>query len=526
MASILTLPVSAERAQGEERGLDHGVGAAVVTALTGFTLVVHGYHPYAEDGGLYLAGVKKLLHPELYPYWSEFVTEHLRFSIFAPMVAGLVRGSHADLMTVMFSLYVLSCWITLFAAWQLAARCYVSRNARCGAVSLLAAWLTLPVAGTSLLLMDPYVSARSLSTPCSLLALVGMLDFIGETGSDGARRWRGLAICVGALAVAAAMHPLMAAYALGCVLLLGCMRCDRRLVRVAGTTGLCVVAVAMAAILHWTAPAESTAYLRVALTRTYWFVSHWEWYEQFGLVAPLVILSAVGLGRRTGREASGTVLARVGVVAGAMALVVAVLFARVESETHLVARLQPLRMFQLVYVVMILRIGAALGERFLRRQVAWWVATFGVLGGVMLYAEQQTYANSSHIELPGVESRNDWEQAFVWIRRNTAVDARFAMDAHYITGQGEDAQSFRAIAERSAMPDYSKDGGEAAITPGLAYQWMTGEAAQEQLNTMPDATRVAVLRPLRVDWVILRRDADTSFFCAYENASVEVCRLP
>ena len=91
--------------------------------------------------------------------------------------------------------------MTLFAAWLLAARCYKSREARGGAVALLAVWLTLPIAGTSLMLMDPYVTARSLSTPCGLLALVGALQFLLPglmEGERSRRRWRGLALCCGA----------------------------------------------------------------------------------------------------------------------------------------------------------------------------------------------------------------------------------------------------------------------------------------------------------------------------------------
>jgi hypothetical protein len=526
LASILTLPVSAEKAQSEDRALDHGFGAALVTLLTVLALAIHGYHPYAEDGGLYLAGAKKLLHPELYPYWSGFVTEHLRFSLFAPMVAELVRGSHLDLMTVMFGLHVLSFWMTLYAGWQLAARCYVGREERCGAVALLAVWLGLPIAGTSLMLMDPYVSARSLSTPCSLLALVGMLDFLDRSGLDTGGRWRGLAICVGAMAVAVSVHPLMAAYALGWLLLLACMLCDDKTLRVAGMLGLCAIAIFLAAMLCWTSPRESAVYVRVALTRSYWFVARWEWYEQFGLIAPLVILGAVGFVRKGGRDAAVNALSRVGVVSGAVACVVALLFARADSTSLLVSRLQPLRIFQIVYVLFILVVGAASGERFLRRQAVRWVMTFSLLGGVMLYAERQTFPRSSHIELPEVASDNDWEQAFLWIKKNTPVDARFAMNPRYITEPGEDAQSFRAIAERSALPDYSKDGGEASITPQLAHEWMTGVSAQEQLDSMTDAERLASLKPLGVDWVVLRRGTQTKFPCEYVGATVEVCRLP
>ena len=84
----------------------------------------------------------------------------------------------------------------------------------------------------------------------------------------------------------------------------------------------------------------------------------------------------------------------------------------------------------------------------------------------MICAERTTFPASRHLELPGAlvwkssgSKGNAWEQAFVWISRNTPKNAMFALDAEYITKPGEDAQGFRAIAERSVLPDYSKDGG-------------------------------------------------------------------
>jgi hypothetical protein len=540
LATSLVSPLSSAAVERDRHRRERGLAAWLVTALTLLTVVVHGYHPYAEDGGLYLPEIKRLLHPELYPQGAEFVVGHLRFSIFAPVMAGLVRWSHLPVEMVLLLVHLASFWTTLFAAWVLAARCYKSREARCGAVTLLAAWITLPVAGTSLMLMDPYVTARSFSTPFSLLALVGAVEFLLPRDGAGLAGWsasqvRGLMLCCGALVGAGAMHPLMGAYALGCVIVLGCAMSSTRQVRVWGTMGLCCAAVAVAGAVQMSGVPESKAYLSVVLTRYYWFLSEWHWYELMGLVAPLAILGVVafrprGLSRRGGDDAVRVGLARMAVVSGVMAVTVAVLFARVGLATHSVARLQPLRIFQLVYVVMILVVGAALGERVLQRSTARWVVVFSLLAGVMMFAERKTYPESARVELLGAmpwsAPENPWEQAFVWISRNTSQDALFALDSHYINLPGEDAQGFRAIAERSVLPDYSKDGGVVANKPALTGEWMQGVAAQATLSTENDAARMEALRPLGVRWVVLDRGAATGFRCDYANGVVKVCRLP
>jgi hypothetical protein len=355
----------------------------LVTFLTLLVLIVHGYHPYAEDGGLYMAGIKSLLDPTLYPHETAFVTEHLRFSLFAPMVAAIVLWSHLSLPVVLLSLYLATIWLTLFAAYLLAARCYDSPEARIGAVALLATWITLPIAGTSLMLMDPYVTARSFSTPCVLLALVGVLGAFPLESGRNASRSRGLILCGASLACAAAMHPLMAAYGFGCVLVLGCMLSPTRRLRVWGTALLCLTALSMAAAMQAMAPIESALYVRIEMTRYYWFPGSWHSYEKIGLAAPLVILAIVGWRSLRSHDVASVALARMAVICGSVATIVAMLFARQQLATHLVARLQPLRIFQVVYIVMILSVGSLLAERILQRRFLRWAAAFLFLAGVM-----------------------------------------------------------------------------------------------------------------------------------------------
>src|SRR5439155_25320405 len=140
------------------------------------------------------------------------------------------------------------------------------------------------------------------------LAGGGALGFLlprFEMEEDGRPdRRRGWALCCAGLVGAGMMHPLMAAYGVGAVLLLGAVLSRSRRVRVWGTVVLGLTAVAMAAGLQLSAPPESAVYQRVVLTRDYWFLSQWHWYELIGLMAPLVILSVVAMGQRREGDAA------------------------------------------------------------------------------------------------------------------------------------------------------------------------------------------------------------------------------
>jgi hypothetical protein len=498
----------------------------VVTALTVMAVGIHGYHPYAEDAGLYVTGVKKLLNASLYPYWSGFVTAQLRFSFFAPIIADLVRVSHLGVMTVMFAIYCMTTWLTLFGAWLIAGQCYWRREARYCAVSLLALWLTMPIAGTSLLLVDPYVSARSISTPFSLIAIAAALDVRRRVFGGGPDLWRSLTVCLLSLLAGFAVHPLMSGYTLECVVLLTCLSLPGRSDRIAATAGACCAAFLFAICLVRLSSAESADYVRVAQTRTYWFLSSWHWYELLGLIAPLLLLELMRVPALRLRNNAASALAHTALAAGVTGFAIAILSTGESPLSLVVARLQPLRVFQCIYILMILAVGATLGERVLKHHPIRWFAMFSALGSVMVFVQVETFPNSAHIELPWAAPLNDWERGFVWIREHTPTDSIVAMDANYITDKGEDAQSFRAIAERSAIPDYAKDGGVASIAPDLTEQWIAGEELQSGLDGATDAQRIEKLRGSFARWIVLAQSAQTDFACPYSNKSMKVCRIP
>jgi len=83
------------------------------------------------------------------------------------------------------------------------------------------------------------------------------------------------------------------------------------------------------------------------------------------------------------------------------------------------------------------------------------------------------YANASifHVEWPWARPRNEWAEAFVWIRQNTPTDSIFAIDPYYMNIAGEDAIGFRALAQRSRLADAIKDRGSASMFPALAENW-------------------------------------------------------
>jgi hypothetical protein len=477
-----------------------------IALLTPAVLLVHGYHPLADDGAVYVTGIKKLVNPSLYQPDAVFASSPTHLSIFAHVLAALLRWGHVQLPILLLVCHVASIFLFLLASWRVANRIFSTRRACWGAVLLAACCFTLPVGGTSLSIMDPYVTARSFSTPLSLFALAAVLD----------EKWAESILWLG---LAALLHPLMAGYAAIAMFTLALV--NRRKwwsVGLWAGLGWLLCAVIFLATRH---ADPSVAYNRAALSRSYFFLSSWRWYEYPGLLMPLLLLGIGGSQRRAPWPARALAIAAT--VLGGCALLVSLCFVH-RSGSLLLARLQVLRAFHFVYVAGVLLAGGVLGKLAQQHKRA--IALLGLLLlGALIAGQRLTYPESSHVEWPGLTPRNRWQQAFLWIRANTPRDAVFALDNDYIEGAGEDAQGFRATAERSAVADWFKDGGIASNFRQAALPWWQGSQATDQLNSASDEQRLARLRPLGVSWIVLPAQASTGLPCPFANARVRVCRL-
>ena len=193
---------------------------------------------------------------------------------------------------------------------------------------------------------------------------------------------------------------------------------------------------------------------------------------------------------------------------------------------------EPMRYLHLLYLLFFLIVGGMLGRYVLQRSFYRWLLLFIPLAAGMFYAQRQMYSASEHFEMPWIMPSNPWLQGFTWIRANTPTDALFALDPHYESLPGEDAHGFRALAERSALADYEKDGGMAARVPRLAPRWLKEVTALNGWKDFRPADFTRLKNNLGVTWIVLSR-ADVGFSithpegmaCLYANDQVRVCQL-
>lgn len=482
----------------------------LLAGLTPAVLLVHGYHPFSDDASLYVAGIRKLVDPALYKPDAAFALANSELSIFAHLLAEIVRATHLPLTIALLAAHLISIFLFLVAGWLVASRLFARAWERWCAVAFAAACFTLPVAGTALVIMDPYVTARSFSTPLGLFAVAAVLD----------RRW-GLAALF--LVLMGLMHPLMMIYAMALVVLYAVF--DAGHPRVAVLLGLVEVALAGLIWLVTRHTAIPQAFFEAiqSRNRTFLFLARWKWYEDLGLIVPLAFLGVAASRARAGGRARRLCLACV--VLGVSSTVAAILFVHVAGP-YLLVELQLLRSFHIIYALGVLLLGGWLGSVLGHRRRTRWILPLLLVmaaGGLFL-AQRGVYPYSAHVEWPGASPRNPWVQAYVWIRGNTPADAYFAADPDLQFRDGADTQGFRAISERSLLAD-DKDQGTAGLNPPLAREWAAQRDAHIGLEKMTDEERLRRLRPFGVTWLLLSADSPTNFPCPYQNAVAKVCRM-
>src|ERR1700728_3233001 len=87
--------------------------------LTAGALLVQGYHPFAEDAEIYLPGVERILHPELFPFGREVFLAHARMTLFPNVVAFSLRATHLPMEMGLFLGHLASIFLFLLACWEL-----------------------------------------------------------------------------------------------------------------------------------------------------------------------------------------------------------------------------------------------------------------------------------------------------------------------------------------------------------------------------------------------------------------------
>ncbi len=495
-----------------------GIGSlSLLFALSLAAMCILGYHPGLEDDAFYLAAIKRDFNPALFPHDADFFRLQFQATIFDKLIAATVRLTHFPLDWCILLWQFVSIYFILWGCWQVARRCFREAYAQWAAVTLVAVLLSIPVSGTGINLADQYLHPRNLATAVILSAIVATLD----------RRF----VLAGVLLIFAfAVHAIMASFGISlCLFLAWPQHTPRHSPQPTPQQRKTITNALFFGPLGWLFAPTSNAWRVAASTRSFYYLSHWAWYEWLGLAGPLVLLWFF---RQFAKRYSSATLEHLtirliffGVFQTVVGLAI-MLPARFER----LRPFEPMRYLQLVYLLFFLIGGGLLGRYVLGRHAYRWLLLFVPLGVGMVYAQRQLYPASAHLEIPGRRLENPWLQAFAWIRQNTPGDALFALDPYYMEIPGEDFHGFRALAERSALADFIKDGGMAARVPSLAPRWLREVDATKGWRNFHDADFLKLKQEFGVSWVVVarpadRRPANLGLECPYQNQEVQVCRL-
>jgi hypothetical protein len=528
-------------------------------AMLGF--VVMGYHPGLEDDGVYLAAVKADVQPALYPHDAAFFRLQLKATVFDRWMAEFVDITRTPVPWAELIWQLLTLYLTLWAAHSIAAHLFAERRAQWAGVAMLAAMFTLPVAGTALYIADQHLHPRNVATALILLAVSRIL---------AKRTWQAAAFLV----LAVLMHPIMGALGVSfcCFLAASGSEWVSTWFRGAGVAGQVAGAFGWlrapagakeaaekgrnldempamrtsGAEAHarwarvmpgtnprpsavvpsvWVFEAPSAEWRAALLTRSYYFLYHWAWYEWVGAIAPMVLFGMLAAWARWRGETMAARFALAVFAYGVFQQAAAMVVLGFPALVRLVP-LQPMRYLHLVYVFTALVGGCLLGRHVLKASAWRWAVLLIAVNAGMFVVQRAEFGHSPHLELPGRDSGNAWLQAFAWVRQNTPKSAYFALDPHYMEAPGEDFHSFRALAERSQLADAVKDTAVVTQVPQLGPEWSRQVQAQTGWKQFKLQDFERLKTQFGADWALVSYPASKGLECPWHNDVLVVCHIP
>ena len=460
---------------------------------------MQGYHVGIEDMAVYLPAIKKIIDPGLYPYDANFFILYTRLTLFHRAIAAMVGASHLPLEWLLFVLHVVSIFLILLASLLLIRKCFSESAAQWCGVALVAALMTMPVAGTHLFLTDQHLHPRNFATAFLLFATVAALE-----RRPVALLW---------IFITALCHPTMAVYG-----------CFHIVILAFGSSGA-QPGTTFAGIPFGAPP--NPIWRKAMADRGYPYPFTWAWYEWLGALAPIALLAFYArIGRREGMALFERICNRL-VISTTLGVVIAVFASEyLQTQTQTWARFEPMRVLHFPYVVFLLFSGGMLGKYVLRDRELRWAALFVPLALGMFYCQRLEFPSSYHIEWPGRPPRNEWVKAFEWVRENTPRSALFALDPRYMHREGQDYYGFRAYGERSTLADNEKDTSAVAVFPELSWQWNLEVMDRENWTQFTLADFERLRKKYGVTWVIVDQPGVAGLPCPYANRAVMVCQIP
>jgi len=249
-----------------------------LSLITVGTFFIHGYHPAVEDAAVYNPAILKILHPELYPFGSEFFQLQSRLTFYPQLIARSAKFTHLSLDATLFAWQIITAFLLLLAAKLLMSRCFSRPPAPWAGVTVLAALFTLSVAGTALYIKDEYLTPRAFALIAALFMIICALK---------KKYWPILPLTI----FSAVIHPMMFIYGISFVAVLIWLRLRRA--HISGSAPQVVAAAVLLALpFGFTFKYPSQTYIQVIHIRRYFFLAEWHWFEWLGLIGPIIILWA------------------------------------------------------------------------------------------------------------------------------------------------------------------------------------------------------------------------------------------